>query len=336
MCYGAVLCPVALSYVQWTPNYHLSLAPAGPGQFLAIVESYSEGGGGWDGDGAGGFWVSPFIQVWLADAVTETMTLLVEMLDTGRVAHLHTNGRDVRLDPAISTAMVGLWPSADHTKLMVWGGSGACEDGVAALRAVELGQSSTLDWVWRPEDLLPEDMRAGCTYDPWNLSESVDEDGDPSLLLGVSELVARDADNDEPSWRRRIVAWSPESGPMWDLPLENVTWPPRASYSAWNGGGALVVTDELWEGSQYWHVVGPDGIHEGAVPDGLIGAQPGPLLDPEAPTFMLVGRSNVDYKHSIRVLHEGSVVWQIEALRFGLSVERKFLSDVVLLAPVPE
>ena len=295
------------------------------------MENYTESGSSPDED-ADGFWVSPAVQVWLADAVTGTMTLVVQMVDTGRTALVQTNDRRVRLDESIGSAMIGVWPDFDETKLILWGGDGTCETGVAPLRAVEMGGEATLDWVWGRNELLPDDMRDTCVFAPWNMDEGVDEEGNPSLLLGLRETYRPEGAAQDSS-RHRLVAWSPDEGPMWDVSVTALPWPFSATYAGWNGGGALFVTGGAHDPGEYWHVVGPGGVHEGAAPVDLIDVRPGPLLDPVGPTFLLLGRMVTDWKHSIRLMHRDRQVWAIDQLRFGLSPQRRFISDVVLIVP---
>jgi hypothetical protein len=317
----------------WAFVQHLELRAAGPGRFVALVENWSDAGAVGQDDATGGLWVSPFLQVWMADAVDGTMRLLVEMQDLGRTALVHTNGRQVRLTEGMGTALFGVWPDASETKLVVWEGNPSCDSGVGSLRAVELGASPALDWVWPRNDLLPEDLQQGCTYAPWNMDEGVDEDGSPSFLLGVTEYPESPGDSPDP---RRLVAWSPTEGPMWDVVVPDLVRPFRAEYSALGGGGALWISAPLHAEGRKWHVVGPSGSFEGGVPDDLFDVQPGPLLDPQGPTFLMVGRLELDSRHSIRLVHRDQVAWSIDHLRFGLDARRLFFSDVVLLPPVED
>lgn len=314
----------------WTYMNHVELRPAGPGKFLAVVENWGDVNGwenGFDRQ-SDGFWVSPYVQVWLADAVDGSLTLLMEMQDE-HTAVLQTNGRRVSLDPDGITGHIGVWPDPDVEKIVLWGGNPTCESGVSELRAVELGSAPVLDWVWQPEDLLAPTAFDRCAYQPFALHPGIDEDGAPSMLLGTAQVGSTG------EVEYGLAAWSPEHGPMWDVVADGLSWPPAASYAAWDGGAVLFMSG-VWSGPQSWHVMGPEVLAEGEVPGDLTQVRPGPLLDPVAPTFMMVGRDPVDEMHTIKVVHRGDEVWSIDRLRFGLDPQRRFISDVVLLVPVPE
>ena len=65
------------------------------------------------------------------------------------------------------------------------------------------------------------------------------------------------------------------------------------------------------------------------------------MLDPAGPTFMTVatfiddldGDGIDQYYGVLDVHHEGSQVWRIDKLRFGLAERRVFFVDVVRLPP---
>jgi hypothetical protein len=317
---------------SWTPWSYLALSAAGPGQFLAVMESYDTA----DGDGADGFWQGRPWHALLGDAVTGQLETIAQWdLATSQV-RMTATGELIDLGSWNAFANLAVAPTMPD-RLMMWSGTTNCSE-MQSLRAAHIpGLEEDLVWTGAellPPDLLPEDGGKPRLW-PWNLDGGYDFDGTSRLLLGVTD----DGCGDSPG-TYELVAWSPEEGPLWHQPAaaQGWTWPPSASWAGHDGGAALEL---LWGYSpeQIARVITEDGVVEQLLP-----ADPeiqmrhaGPMLDAAGPTFVTIGRriQEFDSRDVLEIQHEGAVVWTIDGLRFGLAERAVFFQDVALLAPLP-
>ena len=312
---------------DWSPYSYLNMVPAGPGRFLAVVNNWS---GGYDDDDGGPS--SSFWEIWLMDAVQGTTTRVAHWdAEFGGVMLDHTS-RLVYTGAAGSAPLVGVWPD-DPDRLVLWLFDSECpEGGVGQLHSFHLFEPEEPVLAWKVEDLLPEGLPeelAGLW--PWSLDLSLDDDGAPTALLGVMGGACGYGDTE-----LRIVAASLEQGSLWNELLWGGWAPYKPTYTGRSGGASLYVP--TWAGGPpEWQLFGPDGTQSGGLPEDVLTAFAGPVLDPEGPTFALVGGTeDGGYHHAIDVIHQGEPVWRVDKLKFGLQERGIFLTDVDLLQPVPE
>ena len=313
---------------NWTPYTHLALEPAGPGQFLAVAENWEDD---YDADGDG-FWLGTYWQAFRGDAYTGELEELVHWNWAEAQAEITQSGRLLDLGGYNSWAHLGMWAN-DPDWLVAWSGGQECEP-LRDLRQVHLA-GEYLDQFWEAEDLLPPELLADGDVQlwPWNMETGLDEYGRPNMLLGVSDTFC--ADESPASWD--LVAWSPADGPLWSAETANYAWMQSARWAG-HSGGAMLEVEPTW-GNAVWRVRTPDGVTEGELPPEIWDATAGPMLDPQGPTFMVVGSEvagDGSWHGVLDIHHEGEVVWQIDSLRFGLQDRRVFFEDVVMLPLLPE
>lgn len=326
--YGQVIAefPLPGESDEWTQWSHLSLAPAGPGQFLAVAESWG------DAYDASGFWAGTSWQAWRGDAYTGQLEEIAHWNPGEGKAQLSATGRLIDIDWN-AWAHLGIWAS-DPDWLVAWWGGHGCEP-LREIKQMSLA-GDELDRFWRPEDLLPPEMQGTEPVHlwPWNMETGLADDGHANMLLGVSDSWCTST-----SPRYDLVAWSPSAGPLWtaavsqDAPLTGARW-------AGHGGGAALQLDPAW-GEGTWRVFRADGVVEGQIPADMYNVKAGPMLDPAGPTFMTI--SYVDeaaagggWHGALDVFHEGEPVWTIGQMRFGLQHRNVFFQDAVLLPLLPE
>lgn len=327
--------PLPGEEATWTPNFHLALSPAGPGQFLATVERYDDvvGDGDEDGSNADGFWQSTWWHSYRGDAFTGDLDLVAEWAPNEGKMSLPTAGRLVDIGGYDGWANLAISPAAPD-RLMVWTGGSNC-GGLRELRSIYLPDGNVLDDVYLPEDLLPPDFPLeAATLWPWNLDAGVDEAGQTSLLLGVSTSWCYDVEA-----AFEMVAWNADEGPTWTAPAMGQSWPPSASWAGHAGGAAVEVSGGVWSMEQTWRVSTPAATAEGIFPvdSTIFGRRIGPMFDGAGPTFMTSTRQldATQYRDILEIHHEGDVVWTIDTLRFGLQERSVFIADVVLLPSLP-
>ncbi len=313
---------------DWSPYSYLNMVPAGPGRFLAVVNNWDSG---WDDDDDG-LPYSSWWEVWLLDAVE---------MSTTRVAHWDPEFAGVTIDGtdrllftggAGAAPLLGVWPT-DPDRLVFWIHEGSeCPQGVTGeLHAIHVTDPEAPVLAWKVEELMPEGMAEEMGgVQPWSLELSVDEQGSPTALLGVMGGACGWGD-----YELRVVHTSLNAEPGWNELVQGAWSPLKPTYAGWNGGAALHVPG--WSGGlPSWQLMGPDGTENGPLPEDMMIGFAGPVIDPEGPTFALVGGTGeFDYHHEIVVVHGGEPVWRIDALRFGLQERGVFFADVDLLL-VPE
>ena len=322
----------------WTPWSYLSLSPAGPGQFLAVMENYGvvDGQEGDDAD-ADGFWQGRPWHAMRGDAVTGQIDTIARWEIGSGMVQMTATGELIDLGSWNAWANFAIAPTMPDW-LMMWAGTTNCSE-MQSLRAAHV-LGSAPDQVWTssellPEDLLPEDGGKPRLW-PWNLDAGIDFDGSSRMLLGVSS----DGCTDEPG-SYELVAWSPEEGPLWHQPAaaEGWTWPPTASWAGHDGGAALELRHGYAPDQQY-RLIDAEGVREEPMPadPDIQSRLAGPLIDPEGPTFVTVSRriQEFDYRDVLEIHHNGEVVWTIDAMRFGLAERRVFFQDVAMLPPLPD
>ena len=260
-------------------------------------------------------------------AVWDTMTGQARISSTGRV---------VDLGGWSGWLHVGMWPQ-DPEHLLFLSGDGSCGgDGLRGLRSVDLVNGNALDQIWEAADLLPPELLLAspdATRWPWSFQTGADDDGNPALLLGVGDGGCQNPP------LNALVAWDASAGPRWTAPLDQPGWPMSATFAAWNGGGALRVAIDPYDGSWGWTFHGPDGEQMGALETGPWQYRPGPVFDPAGPTFAVISTISDEtwgQKDVVDVYHRGEKIWRIDGLQFGLAERVVSLQDLVLLPPVPE
>jgi hypothetical protein len=313
---------------DWTSHTHLSLEPAGPGQFLAVAENWMDD---YDED-ADGFWLGTYWQAWRGDAYTGEISEIAHWNWNEGQAEITQSGRLLDLGGYNSWAHLGMWANAPDW-LVAWSGGQECEP-LRDLRQVHLA-GDYLDLYWEAEDLLPPELLTDGEVQlwPWNMETGLDEQGRPNMLLGVSDTFC--ADESPATWD--MVAWSPEDGPLWASQAATYAWTQSARWAG-HSGGAMLEVEPTW-GNALWRVHRPDGVVEGELPPDMWNATAGPMLDPAGPTFMVVGSEVTAgglWHGVLDIHHEGDVVWSIDSLRFGLQDRRVFFEDVVMLPLLPE
>lgn len=321
------------AYTAWS---YLSLAPAGPGQFLAVMENWGVADGE-AGDDADGFWQGRPWHAMRGDAVTGEIETIARWETGSGMVEMTSTGDLIDLGSWNAWANFAIAPTLPDW-LMMWAGTTNCSE-MQSLRAAHI-QGAAPDKVWTSSELLPPDLLpvdgGKPRLWPWNLDAGADFDGTSRMLLGVSS----DGCTDE-AGSYELVAWSPEEGPLWHQPAaaQGWTWPPAASWAGHDGGAAL----ELMFGyapDQVYRLIDADGVREEPMPadPDIQNRLVGPLIDPAGPTFVTVSRriQEFDYRDVLEIHHAGEVVWTIDGLRFGLAERRVFFADVAMLPPLAQ
>lgn len=309
---GQVIAELDLPYA-WNETRHLAIEPAGPGQFTVAAEV-------WSADPTDDeLWSGTWWETWRGDAVAGEIT---------RTAHWDWDGAvldaaGVALDLGTAARVhVGTWPGEPERALWMLAGSRCGVGALEGVRSVHLSDPEAPIDGWGPEDLLPDEAAGGL---PFAFEAGENRDGEPSTLIAVEGgdcgLVNRyDA-----------VAWSPADGVLWTAELGADLHPREVRYGADEGGAVLSLFAAESPG---WRLDRRDGTTWGDVPPDIRDAHAGPVLEASSATFLLRGRSDATARDALVILHEGRVVWTIDALKFGLRKEAVFLRDVVLLPPV--
>ena len=311
----------------WSPYSYVNMLPAGPGRFLAVVNNWDTS---WNDDDG---WPSPrWWEVWLLDAAQNTTTRVAYWDAEFGGVRIEQTGRLVFTGDAGTAPLLGVWPN-EPDRLVMWLYEGECPEGaVGELHSFHLFDPEAPVLSWKVEELLPEGLPqqlAGLW--PWSLELSVDDEGAPTALMGVTGGWCGSGDTE-----LRLISTSLEEGAQWDQLLWGAWTPIKPTYTGRAGGAALHVPGYAG-GLPEWQLIGPEGSQTGPLPDDVLMAIAGPVLDPEGPTFVLVGGSeDGGYHHAIDVIHRGEPVWRIDALRFGLQERQVFFTDVDLLWPVQE
>jgi hypothetical protein len=85
-----------------------------------------------------------------------------------------------------------------------------------------------------------------------------------------------------------------------------------------------------------WRMTSPASVSEGPLSPERSGYRPGPVLDPQGPTFTVIGTDIETWAgDSLDFYHQGEVVWSIDRLKFGLQERQVYFADVILLSQRP-
>jgi hypothetical protein len=191
--------------------------------------------------------------------------------------------------------------------------------------------SQVLDRFWSIDDIVGDDVRDqldGRTLFPTEFSTSVDENGASHLLLGMGDQGCNAGS--EPV--NVLVDFTPDTETSWSH-LSGAPWSTApVGWAPWSEGGAVQI-ESPWSEPR-WHMVTPDGEQSGPAPGGVWNVRAGPMLDPEGPTFVVLGRDPAaPVGDSVFVIHDGDDVWSIDQLRFGLQLRDVTIMDIIVLPP---
>lgn len=310
----------------WT---HTSLAPSGPGRFMAASQGYTiylpdPGGEQPPEDGPIDTYV-PWA-AWEFDLVNNRVDEVARQSQDLRLT-VQPSGRTLDL-PAWETHAV-LDPQ-DPDWLYVWSGSSwSCDQPTPSIRAIHRVESGLIGPRFDGEDLLGPDLDATGPFVPRSLQPSVDEEGNPRLFARLDSVGC---DALAPVYVS--TAFDPWGEHTWRA--EDAVWPGmRPTYAGWGGGAFLTV--DVATAPATWRVQGPEQDVTGEVPGTSWNVRPGPMLDPAGPTFaVLMASDQPPYGDSLVVFHGGQEVWRIDSLRFGLQERQLTFQDVIVLPPQVE
>ncbi len=309
----------------------LQLVNAGHGQFLHVFNRYN-----YDSmDGDASFYSGTPWEAWRGDSYTGEHLLVANWDQSNQQLLLPQAQRHLDVGGSFSYLQLGVLPTQPD-QLVAWHSQGGCGPStqVQPLQVADMFDSSALNVGWQPEEFLPEEVFEQVDNPwTWNMDLSMNEDGELSALFGVTTGGCSGLPEDPST--PTLVSWTPEGDSNWYAPTELGWQSQSATYAAWNGTGALNLLDI--NGSQRWRVTTPEAVHEGDLSASLSGYKPGPLIDPQGPTFTVIGTDfNTWDGDSIDFYHQGAVVWSIDKLKFGLQERRVYFADVILLSQQPE
>ncbi len=309
----------------------LQLVNAGPGQFLHVFHRYEYDPLA-DSDG---FYAGVPWEAWRADSYTGEHEMVATWDYETQQAYLPQAGRYLDVGGTNSHLQVGVLPT-DPDFLVTWQGQYTCDPAasIQPLQTAHMFDGSVLSQGWQPEEFLPEEIRDQMDNPMgWNMDLSLTEDGDLSALFGVTTGGCSGLPEDEATMQ--LVSWTPTQQTSWFAPTETGWQPQAATYAGWRGTGALNLLGDF--GVPRWRMTSPTGVFEGDLSSSLDGYRPGPLIDPQGPTFTVAGTDPETYDgDSLDFYHQGELVWSIDTLRFGLQDRRVFMADVILLSQRPE
>lgn len=305
---------------------HVEIKPAGHGQFLIIVERW---GGTTEDTDEDGFWYGTPFEVWRADALTGGLDRILHADAVTGEAVVDGTGNRLSFGMPGSIWQVAMWPDEPET-LAVWPGYGSCySQGEGDIRIVPLTDAEAPVELIRIKDLIPEELRSANPRYPVSLDAFRAADGSRALTFGLSSEYCAYA---EP-WP--LMAWSEGAGIAWNGELPVNAWPREATFAHHGEGHALHLASDN-AGDWRWFVTGPEGTTEGPLGQMMWDTRPGPMLDAAGPTFVVLRNPGDTYqpRHSMDFVHQGEVVWRIDALRFGLAEQRVQIVDTILIPPV--
>jgi len=331
----------ANGYSWWS---HTKIIPSGPGRFLAVANGWSApemppyDNTTTDGsdepppedgpiDPEPGVWL-PWM-AWEIDAVTESVTPVAWQDPSTREIVMVATGRRVNIGPAWAGVEVAVLPDEPEW-LMLWGKEYDCATPMRALRAVNRLDRGVLDRIWYPEEILPPALTGlDVAFGAFALEASLDDEGRPSFLLGVSDYGCGGGFAPVTG----LINWSPTEGVLWHETTNWSGWGQRVSFAGWSGGAALHV-ESPYEPTN-WRVYRDEESVEGIVSGLSWGVRPGPMLDPAGPSFALIGypTDTQTYGDAIHFVHGGETVWELNSLRFGLQDREVTIFDMIVLPP---
>jgi len=313
------------------------LVNAGPGRFLHVFDRYDGELFDTDGDMDGLLVAAPW-QAWRGDSYTgENILVASADSDTGRVL-LPEAGRHIDVGWSSNQLQLGVLPT-DPDWLVTWQGSAWCDPHttIQPLQLTHMFDGGLLNQGWQPEEFLPEEVRELMEHPMgWNMDLSFTEDGEMSALFGVT--TGGCSGLPEEPHTLQLVSWTPTRESSWFAPTETGWLPRSATYAGWHGTGALnLLSATDGTAGARWRVTSPSRVSEGTLSTRLTGYRPGPLLDPQGPTFAVIGSDSETWaSDSLDFYHDGQVVWSIDSLQFGLQDRHVYIGDVILLTQLPD
>jgi hypothetical protein len=309
----------------------LQLSGGGPGQFLHVVQPLDVTDSGTEADS---FYLGASWQAWRGDSYTGEHLMVATWDNESQSVWLPEAGRFIDVGVQSSNLQLGLLPT-NPDLLLTWSGQEWCAPSspLQPLRMTHIFSPDTLIVGWDPEDFLPPELLGEVAIPAaWNMDLSVDEEGEVSALFGVTTGGCSGAPDDPATLQ--LVSWSPGQEDGWFAPTETGWQPRAATYTGGRGTGALNLLGEL--GLPRWRVTSPASVSEGPLSPDLSGYRPGPLIDPQGPTFTVIGTDVQTWAgDSLDFYHQGEVVWSIDRLKFGLQERQVYFADAVLLSQRP-
>ena len=309
----------------------IQLSGGGPGQFLHVVHPLGDVDSGAPSDASAS--TTPW-QAWRADSYSGEHIKVAEWNSEAQQVWLPQAGRHVDVGAQAAALEVGLMPTQPDL-LLTWPGQPWCDPStpVQPARINHLFSSEVLIPAWPAEQFLPEEIldHVGMSS-AWSMNLSVDEEGDLSALFGVTTGGCGGEPNDTATLQ--LVSWSPDPDAAWFSPTETGWQPKSATYTGKRGTGALNLLGDF--GLPRWRVTSPSLVSEGDLSPERGGYRPGPIIDPQGPTFTVIGTDLQTWAgDSLDFYHQGEVVWSIDRLKFGMQERQVYFADVVLLSQRP-
>ena len=309
----------------------IQLSGGGPWQILHVVQPLGEIDAGTNSDA---FYTGMSWEAWRGDSYSGEHLKVAEWDNEAQQLWLPQVGHHVAVGSETNALQVGLITTQPDL-LLTWPGQSWCspDTSVQPARISHLFSPEVLIPSWNPEQFLPEEVldEVGIPSG-WSMNLSVDEEGDLSALFGVTTGGCSGEPNDAATLQ--LVSWSPDPDEAWFSPTETGWQPRSATYTGQRGTGALNLLGDL--GLPRWRVTSPSLVSEGELSPERGGYRPGPILDPQGPTFTVIGTDLQTWAgDSLDFYHQGEVVWSIDRLKFGLQERQVYFADVVLLSQRP-
>ena len=315
----------------------LQLSGGGPGQFLHVFrplgvmnsETSSNSENSSDTFNPGGAW-----EAWRGDSYSGEHLRVAEWDIETQQVWLPEAGRHVHVEEDSGALQVGLLPP-DPDLLLTWPGQPWCNSTtpLAPVRVNHLFTPNVYSPSWQPAEFLPSEVLEDVEMaSSWNMDLSVDEEGELSALFGVT--TGGCTNDPEDLATLQLVSWGSEPEDTWFSPTETGWHPRSATYTGQRGTGALNLLGDF--DLPRWRVTSPSLVAEGVLSAERGGYRPGPLLDPQGPTFTVIGTDMQTWAgDSLDFYHQGQVVWSIDRLKFGLQERQVYFADAILLSQRP-
>ena len=308
----------------WT---HTSLAPTGPGRFMAASQGYMiylpdpaeqpPEDGPIDTYVPWAAWEFDLVNNRIDEVARQSQDLRLTVQPSGRTIELPTWELHAVLDPN------------DPDWLYVWSGSNwDCTRAMPQIRGIHRTESGLIGPRFDEEFLLGPLPESFGSFVPRSLQASIDDEGNTRLFARMDSQGC----GGEFAPVYASTAFDPRGPGYWRV--GDGVWPGlRPPFAGWSGGGFLTIDGSA--PSAEWNFQGPESELAGALANPY--ARPGPVLDPAGPTFALVETSDQPpYADSLVIFHGGQEVWRIDSLRFGLQERQLTFQDVIVLPPQVE
>jgi len=309
----------------------LQLSGGGPGQFLHVFRPLGMMNLETSADG---FYPDGNWEAWRGDSYSGEHLRVAEWDSEAQQVWLPEAGRHIQVEEDSGVLQLGLLPT-DPDLLLTWPGQYWCNatPGLSPVRVNHLFTPNVYNPSWQPEEFLPAEVLDDVGMaSAWNMDLTLDEDGELSALFGVTTGGCSNAPEDVATLQ--LVSWSSEPEESWFSPTETGWHPRSATYTGQRGTGALNLLGD--HELPRWRVTSPSAVAEGTLSPDRGGYRPGPLLDPQGPTFTVIGTDTQSWAgDSLDFYHQGQVVWSIDRLKFGLQERQVYFADVILLSQKP-